>query len=141
MGLRLGSQELVDEILNRQDVDPELMSQLTGLTLKLLLVGTDAPGNEDWQYAITLKNGTFTSVKVEIQPAPSNLRSPGFDKNRYDFKVVGEHQLLYKLVTGEIDLVNAIQAVKLEGDFGKLIMQMTGVNGLLSFLAAMDLDP
>jgi hypothetical protein len=141
LGLRFGSQELVDEILNKQDVDTELMSRLAGLTLSLLLVGIDAPGNKDWQYAIILKNGTFTSVKVEIQPAPSNLRGPGFDNKNFDFKVVADHQILYKLVIGEIDLVQAIQAVKLEGDFGKLMMQMTGINGLLSFLAAMDIDP
>lgn len=141
MAFRLGSQELVDEILNKQDQDPELKVRLKNLTIRLLLVGTDAPGGNDWQYAITLQKGQFVSVDVDTKPAPSELREPSLNKELFDLKAIGNHQTLVDLVTGKIDLLEAMQKVRIEGDAGSLVTQYDGITGLLDFLASMGLEP
>lgn len=141
MPFRLGSRELVDEILKNQDRDPELKDRLQKLTIRLLLVGTDAPGGSDWQYAITLQKGRFVSVEVDTRPAPSELRDLSLQKELFDFKAVGDHHTLVDLVTGKINLLEAMQMVKLEGDAGSLVSQYDGITGLLDFLASMGLEP
>jgi hypothetical protein len=141
MAFRLGSQELVDEILTKQDEDPELQGRLKKLSIRLLLVGTDAPGGNDWQYAITLQKGKFVSVEVETKPAPSELRELSLNKELFDFKAIGDHRTLFDLVTGKIDLLEAMQKVKLVGDAGSLVTQYEGITRLLEFLASMGLEP
>ena len=140
MGFVLGSQELVDEMLRKQDEDPELKARLKGLNINLLLVGTDAPGNSDWQYAIKCKNGRFTSVDVETLPAPSKFRDKPFDKDIFTFKAIGDHRKLVDLVTGKIGLLEAMQVARIEGDAGALVTQFAGITGLLDFMAAMDIE-
>jgi hypothetical protein len=141
MAFRLGSQEMVDEMLKKQDEDPELKARLKKLSLRLLLVGTDTPGGQDWQYAITLQKGRFTSVEVDTRPAPSELRDLSLNKELFDFKAVGDHLTLVELVTGKINLLEAMQKVKLEGDVGQLVTQYDGISGLLDFMASMGLEP
>jgi len=141
MGFKYGSQELVDEILRMQDEDPEIKAKLKGLSFNLILVGTDAPGNVDWQYAISLDKGKFTNVDVDIQPAQSDLRGEKFDKEKFDAKVISDHDTLYKLVTGRSDVMDVIQKVKVIGDFGKFISQLKGFTGFIEFLSTIDIDP
>jgi len=141
MGLILGSQALVDEIMKRQDEDPEFRKLFKGIDLNVLFVSTDCPGNEDRQYAITIKNGKFTHIKVDIKPAPSELRDPSFDKENFDYKAIGDHQTFFRLLKGEIDLVEWITKVRLEGDFGKPISQLAGLTGFLDVLSTMDIEP
>ena len=141
MAFRLGSQELVDEILKKQDEDPELKARLKKLTIRLLLVGTDAPAGQDWQYSITLQKGRFTSVDAETQRAPSELREPSLNKDLFDLKAIGDHRTLVDLVTGKINLLEAMQKVRIEGDAGSLVTQYDGITGLLDFLSSMGLEP
>jgi hypothetical protein len=142
MSIKLGTQDLTNEIFRRQEEDTEFQSRLKGLTFNLLLVGTDNPDGNDWQYAIELHKGKFISVGLDVQPAPSDdLRSTSFDKEKMDAKAISDHQTLYELVSGKLDLVNAITKVKIEGDIGKLMKQLDGFIGFLGFLATMDVVP
>ena len=141
MTIKLGTQDLTNEIFRRQEEDAEFKSRLKGLTFNLLLVGTDNPDGNDWQYAIELQKGQFANVGLDVQPAPSELRNPIFDKDKFDAKAISDHQTLYELVSGKLDLVNAITKVKIEGDIGKLMKQLDGFIGFLAFLATMDIEP
>jgi hypothetical protein len=141
VGLQLGSQELVDAIIKKQDEDPEFRKAFQGLSLNVLFVATDGPGNVDRQYHITIQNGKFTNVNVDIQPAPSKLREPAFDKVKFDYKAIGDHKLFFDLLQGRIDLVQWIPKVRLEGDFGKPISQLAALGKLLDVLSKMDLEP
>jgi len=58
-----------------------------------------------------------------------------------DAKAIADHQTLFELVSGKLDLVNAITKVKIEGDMGKLMKQLDGFIGFLGFLATMDIEP
>ena len=140
MGIKLGTQDLTDEIFKRQESDPEFQERLKGLTFNLLLVGTDDPKNHDWQYSIVLQKGRFISVELDTKPSPSDLREPTFDKVNFDAKAVSDHQTLFELVSGKLDLLEAIQKVKIEGDFGKLMNQLAGFMSFLEFLSTMDIE-
>jgi hypothetical protein len=141
MGLKLGSAELNDEIFRRQESDPAFQARLKGLTFNLLLVGTDAPGNQDWQYSIKLQKGKFVSVGLDVQPAPSKLRDTSFDKVEFHAKAIGDHQTLFALVSGKLPLLEAVTKVAIVGDFGKLMSQLDGFLGFLQLLSTMDLEP
>ena len=140
MGLRLGSQELVDAIAKRQEEDPEFRKTMKGLSVGILFAATDCPGNEDRQYAIKIENGRFTGVGVDVEPAPSKLREPSFDKEEFDYKAIGDYKSFAGLLRGEIDILQWIAKVKLEGDFGKSLSQLTRLTGFLDVLSTMDLD-
>jgi hypothetical protein len=140
MGLVLGSQELVDAIAKRQKEDPEFRKTMRGLSVNILFAATDCPGNEDRQYAIKIENGEFTGVGVEVEPAPSKLREPSFDKEEFDYKAIGDYKSFSGLLRREIDLLEWIAKVKLEGDFGKSLSQLTRLTGFLDVLSTMDLE-
>ena len=141
MPLALFTEELRDDIMRRQDLDPELRTRLKGLTFRLMLVGTDAPGGEDRALSINLQAGKFINVGVDRRRSPSDLRSPFFDKSRFDAKVIGDHMLLHDLVKGKIDLTAAIERTEIHGDITKLTIQAAGFIALLEFLATMDIVP
>jgi len=141
MVFRLGTQELADECMLRQDVDPFFQEKLKGLTIKLLFVGTDCPGDEDRQLAIELAGGRFVDIVVSAKPAPSDLRTAPFDNTKYDFRVQAPQQTLVDLIHGKIDLITAIQLVKIEGDIGKLMSQAAGFIGFIELLSTMDIVP
>ncbi len=124
-----------------QEVDPELRDRMKGLTFSLILVGTNAPGNEDRQLTIHMKDGKFTSVIADASPAPSDLRSPSFDKDVFHAKVIGEHQTLFDLVSGKLNPIEVISKVNIEGDFGNYISQIAGFTRLLEYLSKMGLEP
>jgi len=86
MSTKLGTQDMANEIFRRQKEDPEFQSRLKGLAFNLLLVGTDNPEGNDWQCAIELHDGQFVNIGLDVQPAPSELRDPVFDKDRFDAK-------------------------------------------------------
>lgn len=140
MGLVLGSQELVNAIADRQKADPDFRKTMEGLSVSILFAATDCPGNEDRQYAIKIENGVFTGVGVEIEPAPSKLREPSFDKEEFDYKAIGDYHSFAALLRREIDLLEWITKVKLEGDFGKSLSQLTRLTGFLDVLSTMDLE-
>jgi len=122
MAIGLFSQDMIDEVMQRQVNDPEFRARLKGLNFSLILASTDAPGNEDRQLEIHIENGSFTSVTGLYRPAPSEeIRDMSFDKERFEAKVLGDHQVLFDFVSGKIDAVGVIQKVKIEGDFGKFM--------------------
>jgi hypothetical protein len=141
MGFRLFTEELRDEIMKKQREDPELQEKLKGLTFRLLLVGTDAPGGEDRQLAINLQAGKFINVGVTKDRAPSYLRNASFDRMKFDAKVIGDHQTLFDLVTGKLDLILAFDKVHIEGDTSKLSAQLPGFIGFIEYLSTMNIEP
>jgi hypothetical protein len=141
MGLRLGTQELADECMRRQDEDPTFQEKLRGLTIRLLFVGTDCPGNEDRQLALDIENGRFEEILVSAKPSPSDLRTAPFDHTKYDFRVQAPQQNLIDLIHGKIDLLGALDKVKIEGDIAKLMTQFTGFMGFIEYLGTMDIVP
>lgn len=142
MALALMSEGLRDECMKRQSLDPQLRNRLKGLTFRLLLVGTDTPRGEDRALAINLQAGQFINVGVIKKPAPSTeLRSPNFDKSRFDAKVVGDYMMLYELVSGKIDLATALGKVQIHGNITNLTVQAPGFVSLIEFLATMDIEP
>jgi hypothetical protein len=140
MGFKLGTQALADECMRRQDIDPSFQAKLKGLNLKILFVGLDCPGNEDRQLAIELDHGRFASIGVSVKPAPSDLRSASFDHAAYDFRVQAPQKTLVDLINGRVDLITAIQLVKIEGDIGKLMAQAAGFIGFIDLLSTMDIE-
>ena len=142
MGFKLFTEELRDEIMHRQSLDAEFQEKLKGLTFRLILVGIEAPGGQDRALSINLQAGRFINVGVDIHSAPSfELRSPHFDKTRFDAKVIGDHMMLYDLVSGRMDLPTAMEKVEIHGDLTKLMRQAAGFTALLEFLATMDIEP
>ncbi len=141
MGLKLGTQELADECMRRQDQDPGFQQKLKGLTIKLLFVGTDCPGNEDRQLALDIENGRFEEILVSSKPAPSDLRTAPFDHTKYGFRVQAPQQTLIDLIHGKIDLLGALDKVKIEGDIAKLMAQFAGFMGFIEYLSTMDIEP
>ena len=101
---------------------------------------TDCPGEEDRQYTIVFKQGKFTRVEVDVQPAPSKLREPSFDKGSFDYKAIGDHKRFFELLSGEIDLIEWIKHTRIEGDFGKPLTQLAGLTKFLEVLSTMDLE-
>jgi hypothetical protein len=141
MGLRLGTQELADECMRRQEEDPAFQEKLRGLTIRLLFVGIDCPGSEDRQLALDIENGHFAEIVVSAKPAPSDLRTAPFDHTKYDFRVQAPQQTLIDLIHGKIDLLGALDKVKIEGDIAKLMTQFTGFMGFIEYLGTMDIVP
>jgi putative sterol carrier protein len=126
--------------MRRQDIDPSFQAKLKGLNLKLLFVGLDCPGNEDRQLALELDHGRFASIGVSSKPAPSELRSAPFDPAKYDFRVQAPQKTLVDLINGRMDLITAIQLVKIEGDIGKVMAQAAGFIGFIDLLSTMDIE-
>ena len=141
MGLRLGTQELADECMRRQDEDPEFQDKLHGLTAKLLFVGTDCPGDEDRQLALDIENGRFNEIIVSAKPAPSDLRTAPFDQTKYDFRVVAPQQTLVEMIMGKMTMLEAMPVVKIEGNIGQLMAKVQGFIGFIEYLGTMGIVP
>ncbi|MBA7471340.1 MAG: hypothetical protein E3J24_00935 [Dehalococcoidia bacterium] len=134
------SKELIDEMLKQAEADPELPSKLKGLTIRLLMVGTDCPGNEDRQYSIILADGNLISMEMETQPAPSDLRTAPLDKTKYDSRVICSYETLLDLVQEKMSMVAALGKVTIDGDLPKLMTQVEGFIALLQFMNTLPLE-
>ena len=141
MTISLFAPEMREEFLRRQDLDPLCKQKLRGLTFRLMILTTDAPGNQDRQMAMNLQGGRFINIIYDIQPAPSEMRTMPFDKMRYDAKVTAPHQLVVDLCQGKIDIMSAFPKVKVEGNMSKLMGQIEGFVGFLVYLTTMDIVP
>ena len=141
MGLSLGSQELADECIRRQEEDPDFQEQMKGLEAKLLMVSTDCPGNEDRQLAIVFEEGRLTEIIVEAKPAPSDLRTAPFDHTKYEFRVQAPQDTLIDMISGKMDLIQALPVCKIEGDFAKLMAKAEGFTNFIKYLGTMDIVP
>jgi putative sterol carrier protein len=138
MGLSLGSQELADECMKRQEEDPEFQEQMKGLEVKLLMVCNDCPGNEDRQLAIVFEDGRLTEITIEAKPAPSDLRTAEFDHTKFEFRVQAPEETLIDMINGKMDMIQALPVTKIEGDIAKL---MAKAEGFIKFLGTMDIVP
>ena len=140
MGFKLGSQELADECMRRQDEDPEFREIFKGLSLKLLFVATDCPGNEDRQLALDIEDGRFLEILVTHRPAPSDLRTAPFDHTKYEFRVQAPDQTLIDMISGKMDMIEALPLVKIDGDFSKLMAQAQGFMNFINYLGSMGIE-
>ena len=141
MGLSLGSQELADECLRRQEEDPGFQEQMKGLEAKLLMVSTDCPGNEDRQLAIVFEDGRLTEIMAEAKPAPSDLRTAPFDHTKYEFRIQAPQDTFIDMISGKMDMIQALPVVKIEGDIGKLMAKAEGFTNFIKYLGTMDIVP
>jgi hypothetical protein len=141
MGIRLFAEEMREEFLRRQDLDPQLKQALKGLTFRLIMLSLDAPGKQDRQIAINLQGGRFISIVYDIQAAPSELRTMPFDSKRFDARGTAPHEVFFDLCTGKKDLITAFPLVKIEGNIGKLMGQIEGFVALINFISKMDIVP
>ena len=132
------SKEMVDEMVKLAEADAELPSKLKELTIRLQMVGTDCPGNEDRQLSIILEDGKLTNMEMEAYPAPSDMRTAPLDKTRFDSRVLCPYETLLDLVQERISMVASLGKVKIDGDLPKL---MTQVEGFISFLQYMNTVP
>ena len=110
------SKELIDEMLKQAEADPELPSKLKGLTIRLLMVGTDCPGNEDRQYSLILADGKLISMEMETQPAPSDLRTAPLDAAK-------DHQGMVEARIRQLETIlkSAVVTTK-KGDSAKVML-------------------
>ncbi len=132
------SKERVDEMVKLAEADAELPSKLKELTIRLQMVGTDCPGNEDRQLCIILEDGKLTNMELEVYPAPSDMRTAPLDKTRFDSRVLCPYETLLDLVQERISMVASLGKVKIDGDLPKL---MTQVEGFIAFLQYMNTVP
>jgi hypothetical protein len=141
MGFGLGTQELADECMRRQDADPTFQQKVKGLTARLLFVSTDCPGNEDRQLALDIENGRFTAIGVSAKPAPSDLRSAPFDHTKYGFRVIAPEQTLLDMINGKAELLDVMGKIKIDGDLGIFMAQVQGFIGFVEYLSSMGIEP
>lgn len=142
MGLHLGTQEGANMFLKLQeDGDSKLKEAVAGLTLSLLLVCQDCPGNMDRQLAITFEDGKFTDVIATEKHAPSDLRTAPFDHTKYDFRAQAPVRTFVDMCNGRINLIEAIPQVKVDGDFAKLMASAQSFIRFLEFIGTLDVEP
>ena len=141
MGFALGSQELADEIMHKQDEDPEFREKIKGLTVRLLMVAEDCPGNEDRQMAIDWEDGRFNEIVITKKPAPSDLRTAPFVHTRYDFRVVAPQKIYIDMINGKMNMIEALPQVKIDGDFAKLMASAQGFMGFIEYLVNLGIEP
>lgn len=140
MGLALCSQELANEMWRLQEAgDPAFMAAIRGLSIKLLFVGTDCPGNEDRQLALDIEDGRFLEIGVSAKPAPSDLRSAPFDHTKYEFRVVAPQKALVDMVNGKAFVLDVLGQIKIEGDFGKFMAQIQQFIRFIEYLGNLDI--
>jgi len=141
MGLSLGSRELADECLRLQEDDTSFQEQMKGLEVKLLMVCLDCPGNEDRQLAIVFENGRLTEIMTEAKPAPSDLRTASFDHTNYEFRIQAPQETFIDMISGKMDMIQALPVVKIEGDIGRLMSKAEGFVNFIKYLANLDIVP
>ena len=134
------SKEMVDEMVKLAEADAELPSKLKELTIRLQMVGTDCPGNEDRQFNIILEDGKLINMEVEVYPAPSDLRTTPLDKTRFDSRVLCPYDALLDLVQEKMSMVAALGKVKIDGDLPKLMTQVEGFIAFLQFMNTLPLE-
>jgi len=121
--------------------DPAFMAAVKGLSIKLLFVGTDCPGNEDRQLALDIEDGKFLEIGVSAKPAPSDLRTAPFDHTKYEFRVVAPQKSLVDMVNGQAFVLDVLGQIKIDGDFGKFMAQIQQFVRFIEYLGTLDIVP
>lgn len=137
--MKLLTQEMLDELV-KQSQEPDVQESLKGLSIRLVMLATDCPGDEDRQCILIIEDGKITKAESTIKPAPSDMREAPLDKSQFDAKVMSPFGPLVDLVTEKMSLVAAFGHVKIEGDLPKLMTQVEGFVGFLKFLGSLPLE-
>jgi hypothetical protein len=141
MPISLFCPEMREEFLRRQDLDPTLKLKLRGLTIRMVILSTDAPRNQDRQTAINLQGGQFISIMCDILSAPSELRTMPFDQKRFDCRFTAPHSLFVELCSGKTDVITAFPKCKVEGNVSRVMGQIEGIIGLIQYISTLDIVP
>jgi len=137
--VKLLTQEMIDELIKRSK-EPEVQESLKGLEIRLIMLATDCPDNDDRQAELVLENGNIVSCKVDSKPAPSDLRTAPLDKAKFDAKVTSPFKPLVDLITERMSLVAAFGHVKIEGDLPKIMTQVEGFVAFLKLIGSLPVD-
>ncbi len=137
--MKLLTQEMIDELIKRSK-EPEVQESLKGLEIRLIMLATDCPDNDDRQAELVLENGNIVSCKVDSKPAPSDLRTAPLDKAKFDAKVTSPFKPLVDLITERMSLVAAFGHVKIEGDLPKIMTQVEGFVAFLKLIGSLPVD-
>lgn len=137
--MKLLTQEMIDELIKRSK-EPEVQESLKGLEIRLIMLATDCPDNDDRQAELVLQNGQIVSCKVDSKPAPSDLRTATLDKAKFDAKVTSPFKPLVDLITERMSLVAAFGHVKIEGDLPKIMTQVEGFVAFLKLIGSLPVD-
>jgi hypothetical protein len=137
--VKLLSQEMLDEMVKRSE-NPDIQETLKGLTIRLIMVATDCPGDEDRGCRLLIEDGKIVKAETEAKPAPSAMRDEALDKAQFDAKVVSPFEPLTDLVTEKMSLVAAFGYVKIDGDLPKLMTQVEGFVAFLKFIGSLPVE-
>ena len=137
--LKLLSQAMLDELV-KQGQHADVKDLLKGLNIRLLIVATDCPGNEDRQCNLAIEEGKVTKAESTIEPAPSDMRDLPFDKLQLDAKVISPFGPLADLILGRMSFLAAVEHIKIEGDLLKLMIQVDEFVAFLKLIRAMPVD-
>ena len=77
---------------------------------------------------------------MEIQSAPSELRTAPFDKTKFDSRVLCPYETLLDLVQERISMVASLGKVKIDGDLPTLMTQIEGFIAFLQFMNTLPLE-
>jgi hypothetical protein len=130
---------MLNEMVKRSE-DPDIQESLKGLTIRLVMVATDCPGNEDRGCKLTIEDGKVIKVEAVVKPAPSDMRDEPLNKAQFDAKVVSPFEPLTDLVTEKMSLVAAFGHVKIDGDLPKLMTQVEGFVAFLKFIGSLPVE-
>jgi len=140
MSLKLGTQEAADDFMKIAERDYTLQQKLSGLSFNLILLTINAPGNEDRQLEIVLKDGRFLSIVSQVKPAPSDLRSAAFDKKKFEAKVIAEHKVMIDLIHGRVNVLEIVKRVTAYGDFRGFMDHRVRFAEFIEFIGTMRIE-
>jgi len=101
------SQGMLGELKKRTETDPATQKAVEGVTIGVILVANDCPGNEDRALNVDITDGKFRELTTQVKPAPSDLGTAAFDQNKYIVKVGGPYSLIGEVLTGKMAVITA----------------------------------
>lgn len=133
------SQEMLDELKKRTETDPATQKTLEGVTIGVVLLVTDCPGNEDRALNVDITDGKLRGLTMQVKPAPSDLRTAAFDQDKYIGKIGGPYSLIGEVLTGKTAVITVLDKLNVEGDFNKLANNLAGVQSVIDVVSALPL--
>lgn len=105
--MKFFSQGMLGELKKRTETDPATQKAVEGVTIGVILVANDCPGNEDRALNVDITDGKFRELTMQVKPAPSDLGTAAFDQNKYIVKVGGPYSLIGEVLTGKMAVITA----------------------------------
>lgn len=138
--MRFFSQEMVDELKKRGETDPATQKTLHGVTIGVILLATDCPGNEDRALNVDIGDGKLREPTMQVKPAPSDLRTAPFDQDKYIVKISGHYSVIGQALTGKTALITVLDKLSIEGDLTKFMNQLGAIQNIIDVVSALPLE-